>query len=315
MRATVYNGINNIYRVRSAEGESECLELECRIKGKILEDEENAYNPLAPGDSVECERVDSRRGMIIRRHDRINRFARWNRKRGAWQIVAANLDLAAAVISASEPPFRPRFVDRVLIAAAQGGVTGAVVVNKIDLGIDSWVQERLDAWRAMGIDVRRCSAADGTGLNELAAAWKGCTAALFGPSGVGKSTLINRLIPGLELPTLAVSKKYNRGRHATNFGRMIDAPWGGRIVDTPGVREITVKGIPSDELSGWFPDFDAFAPLCMFQPCLHRSEPGCAVRRGVEDGDIHRDRYESYLRILKWLEGLEGRSPLGAVPL
>ena len=302
MKATVYSGINNIYRVHPAEGTPECRELECRIKGKILKEAENSYNPLAPGDSVECEPLDSRRGMIIRRYERRSRFARWNRKRAAWQTMAANLDILTAVISAAEPPFRPRFVDRVLIAAAQGGVPGAVLINKIDLGIDPWVRERLDAWRAMGIDVHQCSAAEGTGLDELAAAWKGRTAALFGPSGVGKSTLINRLISGLELATGTLSRKYGRGRHVTNFARLIDAPWGGRIVDTPGVREMAVSGIAPDELAEWFTDFDSAVSRCAFRPCTHRSEPGCAVRLAVDEGRIHSDRYENYLRIREELE-------------
>lgn len=298
MTGTIYSGINNIYDVRADDAEV----YECRIKGKILKEDEQSYNPLAPGDRVEFEVSDSGKGLILSRLPRENRFARWNRKRESWQIVAANIDLVFAVIASSNPPFRPRFVDRVLIAAAQGNVKAAVLVNKVDQGIDEWVAERIAVWESMGIEVLTSSADTGEGVDRLQQFIGSRTAVMFGPSGVGKSTLLNLLVPGLEQTTGEVSVKHDRGRHVTNFGRLIDAPWGGRLVDTPGVREILVRGIEPGELSHWFPEFAGIKGHCAFSPCSHRHEPDCVVLKAVEDGLIHPDRYENYLRIRDELE-------------
>ncbi len=298
MRGTIYSGINNIYDVRYEDDSNH----ECRIKGKILKDDLDSYNPLAPGDRVEFEASDSGKGLITSRLPRRNRFARWNRKRESWQVIAANIDLLLAVISSKNPPFRPRFVDRVLIAAAQGDVTAAILVNKIDQGVDGWVNERIAAWERLGIRVLRSSAETAEGLGELKTLVKKKTVALFGPSGVGKSTLLNRLIPGLELATDEISPKYDRGRHVTNFGRLLDAPWGGKLIDTPGVREILVRGIDPEELPHWFPEFEDVMTECSFRPCSHRHEPECGVIKAVEEGRIHPDRYENYLRIRDEIE-------------
>ena len=298
MRGTIYSGINNIYDVRGEDGSA----VECRIKGKILKDEENSYNPLAPGDEVEFEGTDAGKGLITGRLPRKTHFSRWNRKRESWQTVAANIDLLLAVISAKNPPFRPRFVDRVLINASLGGAEAAVLLNKIDQGTEEWIEERIEAWEAIGVPVFRSSAETGEGVEEIREQARGRTVCLFGPSGVGKSTLLNTLMPGLNLETGRISAKYDRGRHVTNFGRLLDADFGGRLVDTPGVREILVRGIGRDELSRSFVEFADFEPKCSFQPCSHSHEPGCAVLTAVEEGLIHPDRYENYLRIREELE-------------
>lgn len=303
MTGTIYSGINNIYDVRDSSADIH----ECRIKGKILKEDQESYNPLAPGDQVEFEVSDSGKGLILNRLPRRNRFARWNRKRESWQIVAANVDLIFAVISSKNPPFRPRFVDRVLIAASQGNVNAAVLVNKVDQGIDKWVAERIGVWKSLGIEVLTTSADTGEGIEYLESFIGSRTAVMFGPSGVGKSTLLNLLVPGLEQTTGEVSVKHDRGRHVTNFGRLIDAPWGGRLVDTPGVREILVRGIEPGELSHWFPEFDRIKGHCAFSPCSHRHEPDCVVLKAVEDGLIHPDRYENYLRIRDELEDIGRR--------
>jgi ribosome biogenesis GTPase len=242
------------------------------------------------------------KGLIITRQPRTNRFARWNRKRECWQIIAANLDMVLAVVSAGSPPFRPRFADRVLIAAGQGNVPASVLVNKADQGVEPWVLERIDVWRNLGIRVFLCSAVSGEGIEELKSALSNRTAVLFGPSGVGKSTLINRLVPGADLTTGEISRKHDRGRHVTNFGRLLDCEGSGRLVDTPGVREIMVYGIKPDELSDWFPEFRGGEGECSYQPCSHRHEPECGIRSAVEAGRIHPDRYENYLRIRDELE-------------
>jgi len=295
---TIYQGIKNIYDVRTVTDEI----YECRIKGKKLKDDPDSYNPLAPGDRVEYEVSAPGTGLITSRMDRENRFARWNRKKESWQVIAANIDLLLAVISVKSPPFRPRFVDRVLIAAAQGGVPAAILVNKIDQDVDSWVDKRITVWENLGIKILKCSAESEEGLDTLKKYLEKKTSVLFGPSGVGKSTLLNKLIPGLNLTTGGLSLKYDRGRHVTNYGRLLDAPWGGRLIDTPGVREILVRGITPEDLPHWFPEFESIPGECSFQPCSHRHEPGCCILKAVEDGLIDPDRYENYLRIRDELE-------------
>ncbi|MCG8452423.1 MAG: ribosome small subunit-dependent GTPase A [Spirochaetales bacterium] len=317
MIGLIYSGINNIYQVRPVDGGDDVAQsqdvilpyqaptesfYECRIKGKILKDSEPSYNPLAPGDLVVFEPSDEGQGLIHRRLERTNRFARWNRKRENWQTVAANLDLLVAVVAAGKPPFRPRFVDRVLIAAAQGGVKAAVLVNKIDQGLPEWGESRISAWEELDIPVYRSSAHTGEGMEEIRALTAGKTVALFGPSGVGKSSVLNRLLPHIELATGGLSEKYDRGRHVTNFGRLLDAPWGARLVDTPGVREILVRGMSSADLIHWFPEFSGLDEECSYSPCSHRHEPDCAVQDAVDDGRIHPDRFENYLRIRDELE-------------
>ncbi len=301
LKGTVYSGINNIYDVRTPDGSA----YECRIKGKILKSEESLYNPLAPGDGVSFEESGDGKGLILEREPRRNHFSRWNRKREAWQTHAANIDLLLIVVSAKKPPFRPRFADRALIGASQGGVPSAVLLNKIDQGGEDWIEERIAAWEHLGIDVMRCSAKSGEGLEELKNVSRGKTVCLFGPSGVGKSTLLNALIPGINLATGKISAKYDRGSHVTNFGRLLDSEWGARFVDTPGIREILVHGVAAADLPHWFPDFADYERECGFQPCSHRHEPGCAVIEAVRDGLIHPDRYENYLRIREDLEEKE----------
>ena len=301
MRGIIYQGINNIYDVSSDAGEH----YECRIKGKKLKNDLESYNPLAPGDLVEFELSDSGKGLILSRLERKNRFARWNKKRESWQIIAANIDLLLAVISAKNPPFRPRFVDRVLIAAAQGGVPAAILVNKIDQGVEPWVDSRIGVWRSLGITVLKSSAESGEGVDALKKLLGEKTSVLFGPSGVGKSTLLNKLLPGVNLATGRLSLKYDRGRHVTNFGRLLDAPGGGRLIDTPGVREILIRGIDPEDLPHWFPEFGKVTDQCSYQPCSHRHEPGCGIIKAVESGVIDPDRYENYLRIREELEAEE----------
>ncbi len=298
LKGRVYSGINNIYRVKDEQGRF----FECRIKGKVLQEDKRSYTPLAPGDWVDMELTGGDKGLILERQERKNSFARWNRKKEMRQTVAANVDLLAAVISVTAPPFRPRFVDRVLINAAQYNVPACIVVNKIDRGMEDWAGPRIRNWQKLGYRVFQTSVVSGKGLKTLKNALKGKTAVLFGPSGVGKSSLLNYLVPGAELPVGEISAKYNRGKHVTNFGRLLDVPGGGYLVDTPGVREILVRGIEPEELTSFFPEFREWELLCGFSPCSHRHEPDCGVRDAVESGLINEDRYENYLRIRDELE-------------
>jgi ribosome biogenesis GTPase / thiamine phosphate phosphatase len=294
---TVYYGINNIYTVRMDDHSDQ--ELECRIKGKVLEIEGDAYNPIAPGDRVEIETAPDLpgRGMILRRLDRRNAFRRWNRKRNAPQTVCVNVDRIVCVTTPRNPPFRPRFIDRVLVSAAPD-IPVHLLVNKVDLELDQSTGERLEDYLRIGYSYDFCSARTGEGIESLRTLLSGRRTAFVGQSGVGKSSVLNRLYPELGLREGEISLKHDRGRHTTNYAVMIDVE-GATIIDTPGIREIEVCGIEPEDLWSYFPEIAELSTGCAFSQCLHMGEPDCAVRSGLKQGRIHPDRYESYARLLE----------------
>lgn len=293
----ILTGINNIYSVYSQE----TIYL-CEIKGKILKGLDNVYNPLAAGDRVlfSVDLISETKGMIVERIKRKNEFSRWNNKRNAPQTIAANIDHLICVASAGSPPFRPRFIDRVLVMA-QKNIDVLIVLNKSDLGMDQSTIKRMKDYERMGYKYITCSAETGENIDALKKIITGTISAFVGQSGVGKSTLLNVLYPGHELKTGAVSTKHDRGRHTTNYSRLIFEGTGG-FIDTPGIREIEIYGITQDNLGFHFREFADYSGACRFQPCMHKNEPDCSVIKAVDEGFIHSDRYESYLRILASLE-------------
>ncbi len=300
--AEVLFGINTIYSVRSED-----RTLSCRIKGKVLgrqNREKRSYNPIAPGDIVEVipDPLSPNEGLIVGVTGRKTSLTRWNKKGRAAQVLAANAELAVCISSPASPPFRPRFIDRLIVAAEAGGLEPVVVINKIDLESPPDVRERLDHYARMGYRVLRCSARSGRGIRDLAGALRGRTAVFVGQSGVGKTSIINALSPGLDLKIGEVSLKHDRGSHTTNYSSLLLIDGGLRIIDTPGVRELELADVLPEEVGFHFRDFTAHAGNCEFQPCLHTGEPGCAVAKAVEAGKIHADRYESYLRIVRELQ-------------
>lgn len=337
--AEVLFGINTIYCVRAEDST-----LQCRIKGKVLSGSWSAktrrerlssvplpeemdgarppgrkrgtprrqsYNPIAPGDMVEVapDPLNPQEGLIVAIQERRTSLTRWNKKGRAPQVLAANADLAVCVSSPSSPPFRPRFIDRLIVAAEAGRILPVVVLNKADLPLPPETRERLDHYARMGYQVHSCSAKSGQGIAKLREMLRGKTAVFVGQSGVGKSSLLNAMAPDLELKVGEVSLKHDRGIHTTNFSTLLLLDGGLRIVDTPGVRELELAGILPEEVGFHFRDFLPYARGCEFQPCLHTGEPGCAVTSAVQQGEIHPDRYESYLRIVRELQdsGRQGR--------
>lgn len=293
----VVTGSNNSFLVETPDGTLR----RCVIKGKILRTLQGYYNSLAPGDLVRLEPDAFRpdQGSILGMEERRNLFWRWNEKGKSIQAIAANLDRVVCVASGRLPPFRPRFVDRVAVTAELEGLPLLIVMNKSDLGRDPEVEDRLADYRRIGYEVLVCSVLDGRGIGELRSRIAGGTSAFVGQSGVGKSSLLNALEPGLDERVGEVSEKYERGRHTTTRSVMVTLEDGRtRIVDTPGFRRLAVRGIPRDSLVACFPEMRSLAEACEFGlACSHLDESGCRVRRGVEEGLVHPDRYESFIRV------------------
>lgn len=215
--------------------------------------------------------------------------------------VAANVDQVVVVIAAADPDPIPQLMDRLLVVAEANEIPCWVVVNKTDLAPATPIEAHL---RASGYRVMATAARAGTGVEALRAALTGRTSVLTGPSGAGKSSLLNALEPGLGLRIGAVSAKVGRGTHTTVTATMIPMAGGGFVVDTPGFSEVGVWDLARGELDSCFPEFRPFIGGCKFGDCLHRTEPGCAIRAAVADGAIPAARHDSYLAILAELEAL-----------
>ena len=302
MTGTVHWGVNNIFTVKPDDGPL----VECRIKGKVLKDVEDAYNPLSPGDRVEIDLDPGHPGkaMILSRVKRKNAYSRWNKKRNQPQTLAANLDLLVLVTSPDSPPFRPRFLDRALIMARREELTTLILVNKCDQKLSEDVEDRLATYQDLDWDVHLCSVVTGEGIEELKEHLAGLTSALVGQSGVGKSSLLNVLHEGSRQRIGEISAKYNRGSHTTNFSLFLPFEGEGGIIDTPGVRELEVFGVDAAQLAFLYPDFAPYLGQCAFSICTHLQEPGCAVLQALEAGDIHPDRWDNYQKL--FLELKEG---------
>jgi ribosome biogenesis GTPase len=305
----VLYGINSIFTV-SSDG----ARYQCRIKGKKIREAARSYNPIAPGDRVELTPDDyhPREGMISAVLPRRTRLVRWSKKGRAPQVLAANADIAVCVTSPASPPFRPRFIDRLIVAAETGGLTPIVLLNKNDLTPSGEVSERLEHYRHMGYRIHACSARTGDGLEELFRILKQGLVVMVGQSGVGKSSLLNALSPGASQRVGELSLKHDRGSHTTIVPVLLELTDGVRVIDTPGIRELELADVLPDEIGFHFRDFAPYMQSCSYQPCLHAGEPQCAVAAAVEAGQIHSDRYESYLRILQELrdsrKGMYGRA-------
>ena len=245
--------------------------------------------PEPGGDLYGIVGVEPRRSLLSRRVPE---------GRGA-RPVAANVDQVVVVTAARNPDPIPQLIDRLLVLAEANSIPAAVVVNKTDLEPASALSERM---RAAGYPVHRTSTKSGEGIAELALALAGRTSVVTGPSGAGKSSLLNAVEPGLTLRTREVSARVGRGRHTTVSAVMIPLSTGGFLMDTPGFSEVGLWGIEPRDLAYCFPEMRPLVDECRYGDCRHVSEPGCAVRSGVNDRLVAPDRYESYRTLLAEIE-------------
>jgi ribosome biogenesis GTPase len=261
-------------------------------------------NPVAVGDWVDFEIESDAQStalidQILPRHNYINRQS--PRHKHQHHIVAANLDQTVLVVTIREPRTSQGFIDRFLVAAEMYHVKPVLVFNKSDLYRDKELQlfEALrDMYQPLGYPVLLVSAEKQEGLAELNAVLKDKTTLLSGHSGVGKSSLLNVLFPGMNRKTQDVSGWSGKGQHTTTFAEMFDLPQGGKIIDTPGMREFGIVDLSKQELSHYFPEMKNRIQSCQFNNCIHSNEPGCAIKDAVNEGLIHEDRYVSYRTIL-----------------
>ncbi|MDQ2948119.1 MAG: ribosome small subunit-dependent GTPase A, partial [Acidobacteriota bacterium] len=220
------------------------------------------------------------------------------------RVIAANIDVVVNVVSVKTPPLRPGLIDRYLIAIENSGAQPLICVNKADL-IDqdaAEIEALLDPYRDIGIPVVLCSASTGHGLIEMTDLLAGRLCVFAGHSGVGKSSLLNALVPGLEIATRAVGQIHERGRHTTTGSRLYKLPGGGMIIDTPGIREFGLWQVTPAQVRNYFHEFDNHSAECAFSDCSHTHEPNCAVIPAVQASLISPARYDSYRRIMESIE-------------
>jgi ribosome biogenesis GTPase len=298
MQGLVIKSTGSWYQVYAEDG----VKYDCRIKGKFRIKGMQTTNPVAVGDLVNFElEPNSANGVIDKLHERKNYIIRKsiNLSRQS-QIIAANMDQAFLVVTLASPRTSLGFIDRFLVTAEAYHIPATLIFNKLDLFNEAGL-EILDDYKSIyeniGYPCYSVSALEGTNMPELEELLKGKTTLFSGHSGVGKSSLINALLPGRDIRTNEVSESSDKGQHTTTFAEMHTLPFGGYLIDTPGIRELGIFDIKPEELGRYFREIRDLMQHCKFHNCRHINEPGCAVLKALDEGEMEISRYESYLSI------------------
>ena len=303
MQVLVYKSTGSWYQVKNEAGD----EFKARVKGKFKIDDITSTNPIAVGDLVDIDKEEGEESIVITKiHDRKNYITRQSpHNKHLHHIVAANLDQSILLATLKEPKTSTGFIDRFLVASEAYHVPAIIVFNKSDL-YKTKEKEKFEQiksiYEKIGYPVYSMSIQEKTGISQVKELLKNKTTLLSGHSGVGKSSFINIIFPENNLKTQEVSGWSGKGLHTTTFAEMFDLPFGGKIIDTPGMREFAMMDIEPHELSHYFPEMKSLLNNCRFNNCMHIEEPGCAIKAAVEENKISPERYISYLNILGTIE-------------
>jgi ribosome biogenesis GTPase len=295
---TVLRARSGFYTVHADDGRT----IESRLRGRVKK-ERQASALAVIGDRVTVAALPDGSGMIEAVAPRSSKLSRRQPgARGSWRedLIVANVDQVLVVFACAEPMPHLRMVDRFLVIAEHNEVEAVVVANKVDLVGLERARVTFGAYEKIGYPVHYICAREGMGVEQLADRLGGRTSVVTGPSGVGKSTLLNAIQPGLHIDTGDVSAAVHKGQHTTTAAELhpLSRPAGGYVADTPGLRELGLWRIPDEELGWCFPEFRDHLASCAFNDCRHLEEPRCAVRAAVDDGRISAERYDSYRRLL-----------------
>lgn len=297
MQGRVIKSTGSWYTVRMDDASV----LQCRIKGKMRLIDRRTTTPVNIGDLVLVDTGDGDSVIheVLPRHNYIIRQA--TRNRTAEHIIAANLDQAIVMATIAMPRTSTGFIDRFLVTASAYHIPGVVIFNKTDVYDEketALLNNLVAVYRTAGYPVVCTSAERNSGVEEVRELLKGKISLLAGHSGVGKSTLINKIDPQLDLRTAEIAAFNQKGKHTTTFAEMFELPFGGFIIDTPGIKEFGILDFEEAEVAQFFPEMERVMHECRFNNCLHINEPGCAVKEAIEAGTISESRYQNYLSII-----------------
>ncbi|PTM07290.1 MAG: ribosome small subunit-dependent GTPase A [Bacteroidetes bacterium] len=302
MTGLVYKSTGSWYTVKTLNGKT----YECRIKGKFRLKGIKSTNPIAVGDIVDFEldtKSDEVTGVIHRIHERKNYVIRKSVNLSKQtHIIASNVDQIFLLVTIDNPPTFTSFIDRFLVSAEAYSIKTILLFNKIDTYDDETILEvkyLASIYRKIGYECIGISAKTGKNIDKVKQIMHGKVSIFAGHSGVGKSTLINAIEPGLDLKTKEISEQHQQGQHTTTFAEMFDLSFGAKIIDTPGIKGFGVVDMEKEEVGGYFPEFFKLKQDCKFNNCLHIHEPQCAVKEALDKDEIAISRYRSYLQILE----------------